>query len=235
MKLAQRIAWLVVAALLSTPVYAQKLYRCGSAYQDQPCAGGQAGTVVGSTHSSVAAESGSAAAARGSAADEECTQRAKDSLKISWRREAGATAERQLAAAGGSSERELIESVYRKRGTAREVSVVIEAQCMEQKEKLRQAALLQQAANRLAGQAAANPGAAYGGQKLAKEPDLRARAETTRQAPGADEDHKSQCARWSAQLNKVRAQQRRGGDAQSMEALRERYSEIQKSATEKGC
>ena len=67
---------------------AQTMYRCGSVYQDRPCDAGAKSKVVGSTGSA------SAAPAPAAGVDPECGQRARDSQKIVWAREGGATEER---------------------------------------------------------------------------------------------------------------------------------------------
>lgn len=43
------VAMLLALVGLAFPTHAQKMYRCGNVYQDQPCAGEQQGKVIGST------------------------------------------------------------------------------------------------------------------------------------------------------------------------------------------
>jgi hypothetical protein len=113
---------------------AQTMYRCGSVYQDRPCDAGAKAKVVGST--------GTAAAAPGPAqgVDPECMQRARDSQKIVWAREGGATEERLLSEARSGSERRLIQDVYRRPGAASTVQQRVQADCVAEKQREEQEA-----------------------------------------------------------------------------------------------
>ncbi len=80
--------------------------------------------------------------------DAQCAQRGKDSLKIVWSREGGATQERLVAEARTFQEKRFVEDVYRRRGSASEVQASVEADCVAQKEKQDLADALAKAAAR---------------------------------------------------------------------------------------
>jgi hypothetical protein len=122
---------LLVAGTLAIIAQAagQTMYRCGSVYQDRPCDAGAKAKVVGSTGSAAAAPAPAAGA------DPECMQRARDSHKIVWAREGGATEERLLSEARSASERRLIQDVYRRPGAASTVQQRVEADCVAEKQR----------------------------------------------------------------------------------------------------
>ena len=134
--------------LLSMPIFAQQMYRCGSTYQDRPCDGAQPGKKLGGSGNSSAAEASSSPKP---AVDLNCTRRGSDAEKIKWTREAGRTEEMQLAAARDSGQRALISEVYGRSGTSGEVRAAVEAECMAEKDRAAQAAVLMEAAAKLQG------------------------------------------------------------------------------------
>ena len=225
----------VGALLFVTQADAQKLYRCGNTSQDRPCDAGRQGRVVGS-----AGAQSPAASARNQ--DPACTQRGADALKIIWSREGGATKERQLAetdrkglsAAKREEEIQLIESVYRKRGSAPDIRAAVEAECVAEKERAAQAAALAAAAARLQGGTPAAPTAVPGGPS---EAELRA-AETRRREEAAaseEESRKSRCADLVRQNENIRRQERAGGSGATMDRLYEQRRDVEARMSREGC
>jgi hypothetical protein len=115
---------------------AQALYRCGSVYQDRPCDAGTKSKVVGNT------AAGDAAAPATATVDPECVQRARDSQKIVWARQGGATEERLLGEARSARERRLIQDVYRRPGAASTVQAAVQADCVAERQREEQEAAL---------------------------------------------------------------------------------------------
>lgn len=127
---AVRLGLLVAAASAG----AQTMYRCGSVYQDRPCANAQDSRVIGRGQP---AEPGAAAPA----VDAECAARGEVAQRIMWRREAGMTAAEQR-----SVHREhvlILDDVYRRRGTSVEVRRAVEADCVAEKTRSAEAALIE--------------------------------------------------------------------------------------------
>ena len=168
---------IISIAFCATPVSAQTMYRCGNAYQDHPCGGGQAGKVIG-VGSSPNAASTAAAASRVSA---QCSQRGIAAQKIKWIREAGETQQQQLAAASGSADRSLVADVYSRQGTSVEVRAAVEADCMAEQDRAAQAAALLEAANRLQERQRAAIAAAGCGQRRRQCDGVARRCNATRQ------------------------------------------------------
>ncbi len=116
------------------------MYRCGNKYQDRPCDAGQKGKAVGSTgvdSASSGAAPGMPAGAGGAGpapVDVDCVQRGKDALKVVWAREGGKTKEDLASEAASSHERNLINDVYRRRGSASQVQASVEADCAVEKQ-----------------------------------------------------------------------------------------------------
>jgi hypothetical protein len=212
----------VCAAFLTAPLTAvagQTMYRCGNNYQDSPCENDQPSSRIGKTSSSTPAQAQSPPQnqAQSQAAIAECTNRGKDSLKISWTREAGATAEKQLAeldTKGLSSrqaayEKRLISSVYEKRGSSVSIRSDIEADCMAEKEKIKQAQVLAAAAAKLIEDVPSDAASGKGAAVTTEQKSVQIRADSDRSDP-AQEMHKQTCARLTRELKSVRNQQRAG-------------------------
>jgi hypothetical protein len=209
---------------------AQTMYRCGKTYQDRPCAAGQAGKAMGSAVSS-------SAPAAGAAGDAECVQKGKDSLKIVWSREGGATEERLLGEAHSEAQRRFIRDVYRRPGAASTVQAAVEADCVAAKAQAEQdtaiaiaAALKAQREGKLASPPAGygNPAAASG---AAADPALEERRKAEQLAAAA----KRRCDGLGSELDRLRADERRGGSAQTMERLAERRRELHAQMSKAGC
>lgn len=229
---------LIAAAALMWPVlqaHAQKMYRCGNSYQDQPCAGVQQGKVMGNMGTPTAAASTQAR-------DWQCTQRGADALKIVWMRDSGALKERQIsdldsnsAFAGRREEgRQLIESVYSKRGSAPEVRAAIEAECIADKERYAQAAALAAAALKLQG---GTPVAPTASSRAAGEPDFARLEARRREEIAANEEayKKSRCADLTRQYESLRREERTGGSIGTMNRLNDRRRSLDERQRSEGC
>lgn len=208
------------------PATAQ-MYRCGSTYQDQPCEGGGPSKKVNAPSSS--------AAGTKAGTDSECIQRGNSSLKISWSREAGASAEKLLAEAKRNDERKLIADVFQKRGNAADVRAAIEADCIAEKERLVQAAALAAAAARLAGPAPAEAGTSQArtpstADNISNEEKRRHEAAVTEA-----ERKKSRCAQLEDDINNIRLRQRAGGSAGYMDQLNQKRRATDQAKHEAGC
>lgn len=219
------VAMLFVLAGFVFPAHAQKMYRCGNAYQDRPCAGEQQGKVIGST--------GASPPSAVPAVDGHCAQRGANAQKIMWAKEVGRTEEMQLSAASGAEERKLIADVYRKRGSSVEVRAAIEADCTAERQRAAQAAALVEAAARLQGQdapaAAAAPAAA-----TSADPDAESRRQKEAAARQATEK-KVRCDSIAAQRDSIRSSMRTGGSAATMDSLRQQQQDVERQSNAAGC
>lgn len=227
MKLNIRVG--IMLALLAAGASAQTMYRCGSVYQDRPCAAGEKGKAVGSSGSAPAA----AAAGGGNA---ECAQRGKDSLKIVWSREGGATQERLLADAKTDAERRLIQDVWRRAGAASTVQAAVERDCLVEVEKRERAAALAAEAARARSEAgpAADPQQAAPARQYVGDPQAGARAQREKEARDA-ERKKATCERLNASMDSVRARERAGGSAAALESLNEERRRLWDDLRKAGC
>lgn len=222
------LAALAASMLACADAGAQTMYRCGNKYQDRPCDAGQKGKAVGST--------GVGTPSAGTAAvDADCARRGKDSLKIVWSREGGASQEQLLAEIdrrrGSESEKAFVRDVYRRPGSAGTVQSAVEADCAVEKEKAARAAALLDALGKTQGQSQGQnvppPAAA---QPAVDTERLRAEADARR----AEQEKKNTCARLTASMNTLRAEERRGGSIATMERLNERRRSLQAQANEAG-
>jgi hypothetical protein len=231
----------VLVSVSSIALAGQTRYRCADRYQDASCDNGEQGAHVGKGASATPAPVQVQVQAQMQAASADCIGRGKDSLKISRAREAGATAETQLAKVDSkkpspqqaAQERRLIASVYAKRGSSTAIRADIEGECMAEKQRLKQAFLFAAAAAKLMQEV--QPDAAS-----SAEPDPTSEPETT-QAPvessqtDARNLHTRNCARLTRELNAVRAQQRSGGSPAAMTKLDDSKRELEAGLRSKGC
>jgi hypothetical protein len=222
------LSLLLSAGAWISPAQAQTLYRCGKTYQDRPCAAGQAGKTMGS------AVSGAPAARAAGAVPAECVQMGKDSLKIVWAREGGATQERLLDDAASEEQKRLIRDVYPRPGAASHVQAAVEADCVVAKAKAEQdaaialaAALKAQREGKLPPTQPAAP-AGYGDPAAAE----RARAE---QAAARAEQAKRYCASLDSEMQGLRAAERGGGSAQAMDSLNAQRRALRERMSRAGC
>ncbi len=209
-------------ALFTLPAAAQSMYRCGSTYQDRPCEGKQAGKLIGGSSSSTPTSA--------TASDVECTKRGSDSLKIVWKREAGAMQDQQLANASSASEQKLINDVYARRGTSSDIRAAIEADCIAAKEKAaRMAALLE------ANGVQQNPAAPRQGNPA----ESNQVSSNTSSNLGNNEreaaSKKKQCDRLKSELDSTIKNLRSGGNAATMEDLNQKKRDLEQQLKPFGC
>lgn len=226
-KLGAEIAVVFLGVLVGAPSHAQKMYRCGSSYQDRPCEGAQVGKEVRNfdpTPKPVAAAS----------TDRQCKQRGMDSQKIAWSREAGALAEKLMLNAS-DDEKNLIKDVYSKRGTAPEVRAAIEADCVAAKKQAELAAAMLAASEKLQGK---DPATAVTAPAQAAATD----ANTTQAQPSTDaplrkvaEMKKALCANINAKIDAIQKDQRTGGSISTMESLSQRRRDAEAERSRAGC
>lgn len=237
----------VCAAFLTAPLMAvagQTMYRCGNKYQDSPCENGEPSSRIGKTSSSTQAQAQSQPQnqAQSQAAIAECTNRGKDSLKISWAREAGATAEKQLAELGSKGlsgrqaayEKRLIGSVYEKRGSSVSIRSDIEGECMAEKEKIKLAQVLAAAAAKLMEDVPSDSAPSKGVGATTEQKSVQIRGDSDRSDP-TQEMHKRTCARLTRELTSVRSQQRAGASGSAMTRLGDSKRELENSLRSEGC
>jgi len=224
MRSAVSITMLLLGVLIAGPIAAQALYRCGSAYQDRPCASGQSKVVV----------NGAAAPALASAkpsSDAACVQHGIDAQKIVWRREGGATAEQLFDKTRSESERTLIAEVYRQRGTSTEIRVRIEADCVAEKKRAANARALLEAANLTP---APSPAPMQASQP-ASQSESDAAARTAARVSGDAERKKSDCERLRRQNQNIIDSQRAGGNVATMESLNRQRAQSEATLQRAGC
>ena len=228
------IACAALVSVSSIALAGQTQYRCGNKYQDAPCGTGEQGARVGNSDSATPVPVQSQTQMQAVSAD--CSARGKESLKISRARESGATAEKQLAgvdsrklsAQQAAQERRLISSVYAKRASATAIRADIEAECMAEKEKLKQAVLLAAALGKLMQNA--QPDAAQGA-----EPDTSSLVQVDDSQTDARDLHVQTCARLTRELTSVRTRQRSGGSAATMTKLNDSRRELEARLRNEGC
>jgi hypothetical protein len=229
-----RAATIVLAFAASGAAHA--VYRCGNVFQDTPCdAAGTQMTPGGARPSQPApraatpAPAGAAAAASPFAAA--CSRLGEEAQKMVWKREGGATQERQLADLPAGNRQEMakvLDSVYRKRGSAPEVRAAIEAECVaERQQAADQAAVLRALLPANASQAGLAPAAPSAA-------DASASASSAAKSQAAS-GPSAACSAWRRDLDSVNSQLRAGGSAASMERLQAQRRGIEKSLADGHC
>ena len=234
-------AWMILAAglLFCVQAQAQRMYRCGNQYQDIPCGSGQKSQTVNT--------SGSGKTPGQASSDPECARRGAAAQKMMITREAGVTREKQIAEADAKNlgpdqnlaEKNLIASVYGKRGSTPEVRGAIEAECMIEKDRAAQVLALRQAAAALEEKGVAKPAAA----SATTQPSTAAGASTQSvQSSGASSPdardaaaRKARCDGFTSQLDSIRNSQRASGSTSQMETLNERRRGIENQQRAAGC
>jgi len=148
-----------------------------------------------------------------------------------WKREGGATQERQLAELPAGNRQEMtkvLDSVYRKRGSAPEVRAAIEAECVaERQQEADKAAVLRALLPANANQAGATPAASSAADGAASAAAAAAKAPVT--GPSAA------CAGWRRDLESVNSQLRAGGNAAAMERAQAQRRGLERSINEAHC
>ncbi|MEZ0308089.1 MAG: hypothetical protein ACAH21_09190 [Ramlibacter sp.] len=210
---------------------AHAVYKCGNVYQDRPCdeKGPQAHLTPGMRPAQSTTPAGApAAAAAGSPFAAACARVGEEAQKVSWKREGGATREKQLAETPASAN--IIESVYRKRGSAPEIRAAVEAECFAEK---------QQAADTAAAIAAlqAQQRAAQVSAPVSQSapPPAAATSAAPTQKTAAAAGPSSSCPAWRSRMDTINAEFRQGGTAAHMESLHNRRRDVEKLMREGNC
>lgn len=112
---------------------AATMYRCGSSFQDTPCANQNYSKTMKSAKASDGATKGRDLSPY--QVDADCKQRGDAAKKMMWLRQTGRTKEEQLESAEDAQTLSLVNEVYNNRGTSLEVKNAIEQSCMQQKEQ----------------------------------------------------------------------------------------------------
>jgi hypothetical protein len=219
--LTMRIAAVVVAIAASNAAHA--VYRCGNVFQDTPC--DAAGTQMHPGGVKPAARGAAPAAAVAPATNfaATCARTGEEAQKMVWKREGGATQEHQLAELPAANREEMakvLESVYRKRGSAPEIRSAIEAECVAEK---------QQAADKAALLRSLLP-ASGGTQAAAPAASIPSGASAT-----GNSSPNPACSGWRRDLESINAQLRGGGNAAAMERLQAQRRSTEKSLADAHC
>ena len=205
-----------------------QMYRCGSAYQDRPCDGAQAGKQV-----TPGGKAGNApATSPTAAAHPECTQRGADSQKIVWSRENGETEEKMSAAESGPARKKLIADVYRVRGSAPQVRTRIEAECQTEMAEKAKALVLYESMVQ-AGVAPAQKTAPAASSAAEREAEAAQRAQNVAQSEAVEK--KSKCDRLLASRESILGQQRAGGSSSQVDNLNRQRATVDRDIQDKGC
>lgn len=232
-----RTAAVLLLSLLAAGA-AHAVYRCGNVYQDRPCddKGPQTHLTPGvkAAPAPAPATGGSPAQAAGASPfAPACARVGDEAQKIAWKREGGATQEKLMAELPNQGSRSetaaIIDSVYRKRGSAPEIRAAVEAECIAQK---------QQAADTAAALAALRAQQAQqgGSAPASAAPDAAgARPAASAQKTAQPAGPSASCTSLKASLDSVNADLRRGGNANNMEQLHHRRRSYEQAIREGRC
>ncbi|MFZ6770687.1 hypothetical protein ACO0LM_26825 [Undibacterium sp. Di26W] len=211
------LALLLSAAALPGQVMAQKMYRCGSSYQDKPCDNGQKEKVIGKAVTATPTDK--------PALDLSCVQRGEEAKKVIWMREGGAQQDKLMKEASTTERRKVIADVYAQRGNAMDIRARIESDCMVEKENERK----------------------FGTALVTEDPAKRTQAAEHKASQGespadaakrtsADAARtKTLCEDVRKQLASVQSAQRTGGQGSAMDELTRNKREIESNLKSLGC
>ncbi len=216
---------LLICSFMQNGVYAQTLYKCGSNYQDKPCANGQTSKVIG-TQRNAATEVDPKAEPKG-AIDPICAKRSEDAKKIIWMRQGGAAKEDVLAKSDSLAQQRLIDEVYATRGDTPQIRASIEKRCMESRmpqrspESMSDAELLSVA------------------KALEKRINNAEKAEANRVSPVEQEapapKRKLPCQNIKMQMEIVNNSIRAGADTQTLQQLNQQKRDLEKDLAAGSC
>ena len=226
----------ITAAAL--PASAQ-MYRCGNVFQDRPCEAGVNEQRINTTGSRPATGSANvpSAATLASPHAAQCARVGEHAQRISWKREGGATMERQISEAGADQNMvNLVIQVYGRRGSAPQVLAAIEAECVAERENQVRAT---EALRALRDQASGTPGVVtgVGGARPAADARGNAAAASDNAQPVAAKPKgpDPRCGGLKSDRAAVERRLRVGGTAQTMEALQNERREIEQQMAEARC
>jgi hypothetical protein len=156
--------------------------------------------------------------------DPVCANRGEQAKKIAWAKESGRTRNDQLAAAGPTTDRQLIEEVYLSRGNSNEIAAAVIDRCAKERER-------QVHMN-------AAPAAAGYNAPSSMQPSANPTGQTTNLNPAAKSEadkRKETCRDYDADYRRIQDQQRTGGSAARMEYLREEMRKLDAARFSAGC
>lgn len=219
----------LLVALGSATAQAQTMYRCGKTYQDRPCAAGLPGKAMGS------AVRGTPAPAASGTVPPECVQMGKDSLKVVWAREGGATQDRLLGEATSEAQRRLVRNVYPRRGSASQIQAAVEQDCVVDLAKAEQDAALAAAAAVRAQREGKLPPVPAGYQAPAAADPAAEERRKAEIAAARAEAAKQRCKSLEREMENIAAAERSGGSARTMEKLADQRRQLRKAQSDGGC
>ena len=210
----RNVATLMVAMTvgISLPLEAQTLYRCGKSFQDRPCDSSVQGKVISIGNSATPATPQPAK----TMSDIGCVQRGERAKKIMWAREVGKSKNEQLETSTSQDDRDLVEDVYRMRGSSTEVSAAIEARCDE----------------RLKAMPPSSSSVPENQRPSAIAPALQPSYDE-RETTAASK--KNRCDSLAASLQNVRDAERTGGSARQMDSLKKQRRDVETQMQDAGC
>ncbi|MFZ6819953.1 hypothetical protein [Undibacterium sp. Ji22W] len=118
----------IILSLLTVRAQSQTMYRCGSSYQDKPCANGQQGVVIGNNQARTQNSTDVT-----EVVDPVCKRRGDEAKKIIWMREGGAQKNDLLAKSSSDEQSQLISDIYAVRGNSNDIRTNIEKNCMQER------------------------------------------------------------------------------------------------------
>lgn len=226
-----------IACLLAlSGTQALALYRCGNVFQDKPCESGS--QVNLSPSGRPQSGPGAAPLPRPAPAPNSatfaiaCSRVGEQAQRITWKREAGATQEQQLAeratVLSPEDQARTVAAVYARRGSAADIRAAIEAECMADKAKEAEAAELLRQLRRQAGDSAPAPAAPAADATPARAPDS-ARASTGNKPSASD------CSSLRKSVDDAKARLVQGGSGRQMEMLQNERRSAEASLRGSGC
>lgn len=222
-----RVLAVAASALVASGV-AHAVYRCGNVYQDRPC--DDNGPQPHLTPGFRAAPPVPSPATTASPFAAACSRVGEEAQRVAWKREGGATQDTLLAEAATSGSRAVIESVYRRRGTAPEIRAALEAECVADRQKeADDAAVMKQLLQSRQAAAASAPAAPTPPASAASSAAGLPRTAATRVAPSPS------CPGWRSELAGINADFRKGGSAVAMEQLQNRRRIVEQSMRDGHC
>ncbi len=208
---------------------AQTMYRCGTSYQDKPCANGQQGVVIGTQKSRSPEET-----ERLSKIDPACKAKGEEAKKILWMREGGAQKSALLAQATSDEQSQLINDIYAVRGNSNEIRTNIEKSCMEQKDmskRLGSATDMKTLQALLASQQSQQKNEKHHAGQV--ENNIQARERNEEQVTtDLSQKKRMTCPNVKTQLEIVMANLRAGADTQTRQVLNQQKQELEKEVTQ---
>ena len=227
--------------LFSLPLFAADFYRCGSTFQDTPCAGAVKSKVIGTSSNSNTSQPTKAV-------DKDCLLQGEAAKKIMWMREIGKTADVQMSTATDYMTKKLIPQVYKLHGSSIEVKAMIEDECMQQKERDLLAAKMMIEAERLRSGTSNVSENNVNTSNLNKSNGGLNDANATNATPNQTSENAAKqlsnnkniknteiCSRYQSELNAINVQRKKGGTAIDMETLKLQRTQTEANIKSAGC